>query len=135
MAPAAHSRHGDLDQQLAEVLGPAARAAGLRCVGPVNIGEPSDYRVPDRSVIAADAESGVYLRTAVIVAEIVSPGDETHAKLPFYFDRGVGEVLVVDPGARTAVWYQRGADGFQPAGGSDVLPELSSLADRLRWPD
>jgi hypothetical protein len=135
VAPAAHSRHGELDQQIAEALGPAARAVGLRCLGPVNIGEPTDYRVPDRSVIGADAEPGVYLPTAVIVAEIVSPDDETYAKLPFYFERGVVEVLIVDPRERSAIWYRRAADRFQPAEGSNVVPGLNALAEQLNWPD
>ena len=47
MAPSAHSSHGWLDQQLAELLGPLARAAGLGGTGPFNLGEPDDFRVPD----------------------------------------------------------------------------------------
>lgn len=134
VAPAAHSRHGDIDQQLAEVLGPAARAAGLRCLGPVNIGEPSNYRVPDRCVVATDADAGVFLPTAIVVVEIVSPDDETYAKFGFYFERAVVEVLVVDPSEGSAQWFVRGREVFDRALGSAVLGGLDDLATRLRWP-
>lgn len=134
VAPAAHSRHGDIDQQLAELLGPAARAAGLRCLGPVNVGEPSNYRVPDRCVVAGTADGGVFLPTAIIVVEIVSPDDETYAKFPFYFERAVVEVLAVDPSDATTRWFVRGSDGFVPAARSGVLDGLDDLAAQLNWP-
>lgn len=135
VAPAAHGRHGDLDQQLAELLGPAARAANLRCLGPVNIGVADDYRVPDRSVVSADEPLGVYLPSAVVVAEIVSPDDETLTKFPFYFERGVQELLIIDPAQRSAAWFRRGATEFVESTSSGVLLGLDSVALRLRWPD
>ena len=39
-APAPHRRHGDVDDQLAAILRPRARAAGLWPSGPLNIGGP-----------------------------------------------------------------------------------------------
>lgn len=135
VAPAAHSRHGDIDQQLAELLGPAARAAGMRCLGPVNIGQPLDYRLPDRSVVEADAGNDVFLPAAVVVVEIVSPDDETHSKFGFYFDHAVTEILVVDPGMRTVTWFGRADQGFLETAGSAVLHGLDNLVSRLRWPD
>jgi len=134
VAPAAHSSHGDLDQQLAEVLGPSARAAGLRCLGPVNIGEPSNYRVPDRCVVATDGGNHVFLPTAIVVVEIASPDDETYAKFGFYFARAVMEVLVVDLADRSVRWFSRSADRFVPSGGSGVLNALDDLAAGLHWP-
>lgn len=134
VAPAAHGRHGDIDQQLAELLGPAARAAGLRCLGPVNIGTGNNYRVPDRSVVRADAELGVFLPSVVVVVEIVSPDDETFAKFGFYFEHAVQEILVVDPAVRSVAWFHRGEVRFVEAMGSDVVTGLDDLADRLRWP-
>ena len=134
VAPAAHGRHGDIDQQLAELLGPAARAAGLRCLGPVNIGTANNYRVPDRSVVRANAELGVFLPSAVVVVEIVSPDDETFAKFGFYFEHAVQEILVVDLESRSVAWLHRGIDKFVAAPGSEVVAGLDDLSARLRWP-
>ena len=56
MAPAAHGSHGWLDRQVAVVFHPLAERAGLYDSGPLNIGDPDDYRVPDvavREVVAA----------------------------------------------------------------------------------
>jgi hypothetical protein len=52
MAPAAHNAHTDIQQQLAELLGPLARRASLRpLIGELNIGEPEDYRIPDGGLL------------------------------------------------------------------------------------
>jgi hypothetical protein len=48
MNPAPHGRHTNVQQQLAELLGPLAREVDLLPrIGPVNIGKPDNYRVPD----------------------------------------------------------------------------------------
>ncbi|MGH9138650.1 MAG: Uma2 family endonuclease [Acidimicrobiales bacterium] len=109
-------------------------AAGLRCLGPVNIGNGNNYRVPDRSVVRVDAELGVFLPSAVMVVEIVSPDDETLAKFGFYFEHAVQEILVVDPASRSVAWFRRGAVEFVDAPGSEVVTGLDDLAGRLRWP-
>jgi hypothetical protein len=76
MAPAPHPAHGFVANELAVGLAPFARAASLVGTGPFNLGEPDDYRVPDggyhRSLPAT-----VWVSTAVIVVEVVSPDDET----------------------------------------------------------
>ncbi len=38
VAPAAHARHGDIDDQVAALLRPRARSRGIWPTGPVNIG-------------------------------------------------------------------------------------------------
>jgi Uma2 family endonuclease len=40
----------------------------------------------------------VYLATAEIVVEILSPGDDTYAKFGFYAAHGVREIIVAGPG-------------------------------------
>ena len=51
MNPAPSEGHADVAQQLAELLGPAARAAGLwPRMSIFNLGEADDYRVPGRRV-------------------------------------------------------------------------------------
>ncbi|MGH9069305.1 MAG: Uma2 family endonuclease [Acidimicrobiales bacterium] len=135
MAPAARFRHADLDQQLAEVLGPLARAAGLIVSGPFNLGDSDSFRVPGRGLHRGDQEPGaVYLDTAAMVVEIVSPGDETWDKLDFYAGHGVDELLVVDPGKRKVHVLALAAGAYAEAGASALLttgaPELEAA---LRW--
>lgn len=134
VAPAAHSRHGDLDDQVAALLRPRARRVGLWPSGPVNVGEPRDFRVPDRAYFRT-REQAVYRLTAAIVVEVVSPNDETYAKFDFYHRCGIEELLVIDPLRRAVEWYRRGADGFERTDRSALL-ELSEtgLAAEIDWP-
>jgi Uma2 family endonuclease len=74
--------------------------------------------------------------TAAFVVVILSPEDESRAKLPFYFRVGVEEVLLVDPDERTIEWLVRAEDAFEPADGSTLLGVTSAaLADRIDWPE
>lgn len=134
--PAPHSRHGRLEWQLAGILAPLAARAGLRALGPFNLGVESDYRVPDGALVGAGPDA-VYIPTAALVLEIVSTGDETWEKLGFYAARGVQELLIVDPDARSAVWLGLRSGGeYEPIERSGLV-ELSAaeLAARIDWPD
>lgn len=134
VAPAPHGHHGDVDHQIAVLLGPRARAAGLRGSGPLNIGTPQDYRVPAQAYLRRRAET-VFVPTAAVVVEIVSPGDETFEKFAFYFAHDVEELLVADPGGRSVAWWSRGAEGFERAAGSAVLGVAGDdLAAAIDWP-
>ena len=66
-----------------------------------------DYRVTD---IVVSQQDNCSLRgvddTAERVVELRSPADESHEKLPWYSARGVGEILVVDPGTRQFELYR-----------------------------
>src|ERR1700733_10957947 len=103
MNPALHSQHGRLEWQLAAILGPLAGAAGLRALGQFNLGVEGDYRVPDGALIRPGPDA-VYLPTAALVLEIVSPGDESWGKLDFYAAHRVDELLIVDPQEKTVSW-------------------------------
>ncbi len=134
VAPEAHGRHGDVEEQLAILLYPRARAVGLRGSGPLNLGSKGDYRVPDRAYLRQRATE-VWNPGAAIVVEIVSPGDESYAKLGFYHRLGVEEVLIVDPLRRSVEWYQRTEDGFDRAGSSALLSVTEAeLAAEIDWP-
>lgn len=63
--------------------------------GPFNLGEESDYRVPDRG-LHRTPPSGTSVATAALVVEIVSPGDETW-EVPFYAAPDVDELLIAEP--------------------------------------
>jgi hypothetical protein len=57
----------------------------------------------------------VYLPTAAVVVEIVSPDDETYDKLPFYAAHGVNEVLVSDPDERSLRIMALAGDHYEDA--------------------
>lgn len=106
VAPAPRHRNGWLAVQLHERLNPSARQRGLRPIDVANVGTEGDYRIPDYLIAdpAVLAEDELWVRTAVLVAEILSPGEDPDAKLGFYLDQGVGEVVVLDPRERTLRW-------------------------------
>ena len=91
--PAPHSRHGKVDAQLAALLHEPAREAGLVQSGPLNLGEADDFRVPDRALLLPGPDD-VYLPTAALVVEVVSPGDDSWQKLDFYAAHHVDELLI-----------------------------------------
>jgi Uma2 family endonuclease len=134
VVPAAHRCHGDLDDQLAAILRPAARARGLWPSGPANIGGPGNNRVPDRACFA-QRNLATYESTAELVVEIVSADDESYATFGFYFDRGVNELLIADPEGAAVEWYRRGETAFERATGSALLGmSEADLAAAIDWP-
>ncbi len=135
MNPAPHGRHVNLQQQLAELLGPLARTAGLLPrMGPFNVGESGDYRVPDGG-LHRPGEDLLYYPTAALVVEIVSPDDESWRKLQFYAEHSVDEVLIVDPQERRVHWLGLSEARYQPLERSGLI-ELSpdELSARIDWP-
>ncbi len=134
LAPAPTGRHADVQFQLAAILRPHAQGATMWLVGPTNIGVPADYRVPDAAVLRERADQA-WTPTAAIVVEVVSPGDDTRRKLPFYYRVGVEEVLVVDPDERTVEWLARGEGCFTPVAGSALLGlTTAALEATIDWP-
>ena len=101
MVPAPSGPHQRQGYRLGAAFLPLAAAKGL--VGSHETGlyrpgtDESDYRVPDlvcaRTEYASDR--GVEGR-AELAVEIRSPGDETYAKVDFYAEVGVQELLVID---------------------------------------
>ena len=127
--------HLDIQQQLAELLGPLARAAGLvPGIGGFNLGVEEDYRVPDGGLFR-ERSTAVWNRTAALVLEILSPGDEAWEKLPFYAAHHVDEVLIVEPRERSVAWLAL-AEGEYCAVERSGLIHLgpAQLAERIDWP-
>jgi Uma2 family endonuclease len=62
--------------------------------------QPISYRCPDLALARPAHESERGLEGAVLVVEILSPGDESRAKLGFYGRVGVEEVWLLDPRTR-----------------------------------
>ena len=136
MVPGPSSEHARISQQLAEILGPPARAAGLLpAMGEFNLGESEyDFRVPDGGLLHPGA-AGVWLSTAAVVVEILSPGDESWQKLGFYAEHHVDEVLFVDPAERTITWLALRDGEYTPVQRSGLIDlGPAELAEQLDWP-
>ncbi|MHB1446217.1 MAG: hypothetical protein ACYCTI_02465 [Acidimicrobiales bacterium] len=58
-------------------------------------GLAEDFRVPGRG-LHRQVVDAVFLETAAMVVEIVSPDDQTYEKLPFYAETGHSALLGVD---------------------------------------
>ncbi len=134
VVPAPHPWHGYVDKTLGELLGPPARAAGLIGTGQFNLGVQNDYRVPDGGY-HHDLPSEVWVPTAAILVEVLSPDDETWEKFDFYARHGVQEILVADPRARTVRWFVRAGAAYEETAASALLRiSAADLAGRIDWP-
>jgi Uma2 family endonuclease len=137
MIPAPSFEHANLTQQLAVMLDAPARSAGLvPAMGEFNLGDSErDFRVPDGGVHRPGA-AGVWLPTAALVVEIISPGDESWEKLPFYAAHHVDEVLIVDPHKQTVDWLALSEHGAYEPVQRSALIDLGpgELAERIDWP-
>ena len=134
LAPMAHSRHGEVQAQLFEFLGPLARSAGMSACGEFNLGEPDDFRIPDGGLLMRDSHA-VFHATAALVIEVLSPGDETWEKLPFYAAHDVEEVLILDPDTSAVSWLGLAGGEYQPieqSGLIDLGP--TRLGELVDWP-
>jgi len=136
MVPGPSFEHARISQQLAELLGPPARSVGLlAAMGEFNLGESEhDFRIPDGGLHRPGA-AGVWLHTAALVVEILSPDDESWQKLGFYAEHDVDEVLLVDPAERTVAWLALHDGEYEPiqhSGLIDLGP--AELAEQIDWP-
>ncbi len=136
MFPGPSFEHAQISQQLAVQLdGPARDAGLLPAMSEFNLGESEhDFRVPDGGLHRPGA-AGVWLATAAVVVEILSPDDESWQKLPFYAEHHVDEVLLVDPAEHTVTWLALRDGEYQPVQRSRLI-ELgpTELAEQLDWP-
>ncbi len=135
MVPGPNAPHSFAAQQLAVLLDAPARASGLHVSVAFNVGLGKDnFRVPDLG-IHRERQTGVWIPTAAIVVEILSPTDEAWQKLPFYAERGVDELVFVDPATRSVTWMTLGEDDYRPVDHSRLIDlGASELAERIDWP-
>jgi Uma2 family endonuclease len=136
MNPPPSGEHQYILQQLAVLLDPLARRAGLvPLVQVFAVGEGrDDYRAPDGGLHRTQPR-GVWHRTAALVIEVLSPGDETWAKIDFYAAHDIDELLIVDPQERRVHWFAL-QDGEYKRVQRSSLIELgpSELAEQISWP-
>jgi len=151
MVPPPHGDHGRLNDDLGfffklhweqEGLGLTYPETGVRrpdAPSQPELGEgvPSDYRTPDRSFLLPP-RYGAYREGWIVggpdvVLEVVSPRDESRAKLPFYFALGVREVVLIDRSTHEVEVLRAGPTGFEPVPASeDGWIECRTLRTRLR---
>lgn len=136
MNPPPTGEHGYILQQLAVLLDPLARRAGLvPLINIFGIGEGKEnYRVPDGGLHRA-LPRGVYQSTAALVIEVLSPRDETWDKLSFYAAHHVDELMIVDPQEHRVHWFALQDGEYKPVQRSALI-ELgpAELVGQLEWP-
>jgi Uma2 family endonuclease len=134
MAPHAHSDHGIVADEVKGLLFHRAKTAGLLPGDSFNVGEPADFRVPDGGY-HRERPGTLYVQTAAIVLEVLSPDDETFAKFDFYAQHGIDEILVADPDTRTVRCWQLSDGDYVEQGRSLLLDvDMSALVSEVDWP-
>jgi hypothetical protein len=134
MNPAPRKSHALLESELLAVLRGPVKRAGLYPGGIFNLGDPDNFRVPDVGV-HRDRTDAVWVPTAALVVEILSPDDESWEKLPFYAAHGVDEVVIADPAARTLAWMERDEDDYRRVERSALLGvEVGDIVAEIDWP-
>ncbi|MGI8411810.1 MAG: Uma2 family endonuclease [Solirubrobacteraceae bacterium] len=135
MIPPPSYEHERLLTKLVRLLGPVADAAGLELVGGVGVGgSKDDYRVPDLSLHRPAAAQPQWNPTAALAIEIVSPGDKSWDKLPFYATHNVDELLIIDPAKRTVGWFALEQGEYRPTERSRLVEfGPAELAERIDW--
>ncbi len=134
MVPGPSGAHSLTVQQVAVLLDAPARAAGLHVSVAFNMGAEDDFRIPD-SGVHRGTPRGIWIPTAAIAVEILSPQDETWEKLPFYAEHEVDELVIVDPEAHSVTWLTLREGEYLPVDRSEILAmSASELADRIEWP-
>ncbi len=134
VVPGPSGKHARVYDELMALLRPLARRAGLVSTGPFNLGGPDDFRVPDGGLHRGDPTE-VFLPTAAVVVEVLSPHDETYEKLPFYAKRGVEEVIVADPQSRAVSIFRLDYNDHRETDGSELLGATTGELGRdIDWP-
>ena len=139
VTPLPNNEHQELVGELVSVLGEAVARPGLGCVFPgVNLsdrekGWEQNYREPDVAVFLRDGRAidcGTHWRGAAdFLVEIISPGERTREKLPFYSSIGVVELLIIDRDPWTLELY-RHQDGQLTQVGQSTLASPAVLTSQ-----
>lgn len=129
VVPAPAFRHLEAQARALEVLRGWARTwvQSLTALQDPNIGEPDDFREPDVAVVPVPSDpSTVFLPTAILVVEILSPHERSMAKVDFYRARGVEHYIEIDLDARLMRELQLNAPTSGRALSALAVEELQS---------
>jgi Uma2 family endonuclease len=110
VVPSPTPAHQEFELELAVVLRPIVRALGLKVFIELDILDAAkgddDYRQPDVVVVDPQDLSGRAIAGhAELVAEILSPRDQSREKFAFYARCRIGELWIVDPTTRDIEVY------------------------------
>jgi Uma2 family endonuclease len=98
MVPPASVPHNRVITRLIGALASIAARHGLELLTVTGVYDhDQNYRVPDLSIGRTVNASHRGWETAELVIEVLSPGDESRDKLPFFAKLGIREVWLVDP--------------------------------------
>lgn len=120
MVPPPSGNHQFVGTELTLAISAAAKRRGLVLTYETGLfAADDDYRVPDVIVSRPEQRTrrGVD-GTAALVVELLSPGDETYDKVPWYAARHVDDILVIDPDSRRVELYS-GRSGVPPRVATD----------------
>jgi Uma2 family endonuclease len=135
VTPLPNNDHQELVFEFVSIFGEVVRRAGIGQVFPgVNLsdreqGWEQNYREPDVAVFLRDTKAvncGTHWRGAAdFLVEIISPGERTRDKIPFYSSLGVVELLIVDRDPWTLELYRQQDGQLAKVGQSTVaVPEV-----------
>ena len=134
MAPAPHQWHSYLVTQLTAILQLHANPLGLVTLDAFNLGVATNFRVPDLGLVRR-LHDDVWVSTAAMVVEVVSPDDESWLKFDHYAAYGVDEVLIADPQDRTLHLFVLVGGRYEPTGQSSLLDvSAAELHQAIAWP-
>lgn len=139
MAPNASWDHQDLAAEVAFILHQVAKELGGYCHQCDNVTDRDDdwtknYRIPDVLVVLPGSKakkfSGGLIGGPDFVVEILSPGDRSVDKLPFYAKVGSREVLHIDQSTKSLTLF-RLSDGQMINVGSSTAADSAVIASNV----
>jgi Uma2 family endonuclease len=135
MAAAPNFFHSVVAAELARALDRLAPPRGLVVGTAFNLGLDKDnFRVPDLG-IHRELLDAVWVPTAAMVVEVVSPDDESWLKFDHYAARGVDEVLIADPRDRMLHLFVLVDGRYEPTDRSSLLDvAVAELHQAIAWP-
>jgi Uma2 family endonuclease len=135
VAPALHPWHAFLQDQISVALQNATDARRLFKTGPFNLGRTKDdFRVPDLGVHRV-LPASVWVPTAAMVVEVVSPEDESWLKFDHYAAHGVNEMLIADPHGRSLHLFVLADGKYEPTDRSELLGiDIADVHAAIDWP-
>ena len=77
----------------------------------------------------------MWVTSAAVVGEVVSPDDESYAKFGFYAAHGVEEIVVANPRSRSVRCFHAEGGHFIEGPGSELLGvRADELTAAIDWP-